>query len=149
MKVKIGTVLVADSDSYVIKSRVDAGGNGTVWKAEKQGDCRTYAVKILNSGTNDEKLARFRRGCQFCKESDHKHIIKVFDYVAESGIAYCVMPYYPKNLRTIIDEENDSFVLLSYIIQLCEAIRFIHNCVIFFMLDRVYVAYREIPICVK
>lgn len=44
------------------------------------------------------------------------HIVKVFDYVAEKGKAYCVMPYYSRNLRDVIDTENDSFVLLSYII---------------------------------
>lgn len=76
---------------------------------------------------NDEKLARFGRECQFSKDTDHKHIVKVLDYVAEKGKAYCVMPYYPKNLRTIIETKNDSFVLLDYIIQLCEAIQFIHH----------------------
>lgn len=82
----------------------------------------------MNDGTNTnpEKLARFGRECRFCKDTDHKHIVKVFDYVAEKGRAYCVMPYYPRILRTIVETENDSFVLLDYVIQLCEAIRFIH-----------------------
>ena len=29
------------------------------------------------------------------------HIVKVFDYVAEKGKAYCVMPYYSRNLRDV------------------------------------------------
>ena len=127
MNVKVGTVLEVNSNSYVITDYIAKGGNGAVWEARKQGDSGTYAIKVLSTN-NDEKLARFRRECQFCKETDHKHIIKVFDYVSERAMAYCVMPYYLKNLRTIIDEENDSFVLLDYIIQLCEAIRFIHHC---------------------
>lgn len=129
MKIQVGTVLELESNSYIIKEQIDEGGNGTVWKAEASGDSNVYAIKVLNNGAsrNAEKLARFGRECQFCKNSDHKHIVKVFDYVAEKDKAYCVMPYYSKNLRAVIATENDSFVLLSYIIQLCEALQFIHN----------------------
>lgn len=88
-----------------------------------------YAIKYLRDGKDKDKdkLFRFGKECQFCKNTDHKHILKVFDYVAEKGNAYCVMPYYTSNLRTVIVSENDSFVLLSYIIHLCEAIQFIHS----------------------
>lgn len=129
MEICVGTVLKLKLNQYVIKEKIDDGGNGVVWKAEVKGDSRPYAVKVLKNdrNKNKDKLARFGSECQFCKDADYKHIIKVFDYVAEKGNAYCIMPYFSKNLRRIIDEENDSFVLLSYIIQLCEAIQFIHN----------------------
>ena len=129
MEIQPGTILEFEHNKYIIMEQIDKGGNGTVWKAEAPGDSCVYAVKVLNDGTskNAGKLARFSRECQFCQNTDHKHIVKVFDYVADKGKAYCVMPYYPKNLRTVISAENDSFVLLSYIIQLCEAIRFIHH----------------------
>ena len=127
MKIQVGTVLELESNNYIIKEQIDQGGNGTVWKAEVSGDSQLYAIKVLNNGANEEKLARFSRECQFCTDTDHKHIVKVFDYVAEKGKAYCVMPYYSRNLRSVINTENDSFVLLSYIIQLCEALQFIHN----------------------
>ena len=129
MEIQVGTVLELESNSYIIKEQIDAGGNGTVWKAEVPGDSRVYAIKVLSEGAskNAEKLARFERECQFCKDTDHKHIVKVYDYVAEKCKAYCVMPYYSKNLRYVVDTESDSFVLLNYIIQLCEAIQFIHN----------------------
>lgn len=129
MKIQVGTIIEFESNNYVIKERIDQGGNGTVWKAEAPGKSGVFAIKVLNNNVNesDEKLARFRHECEFCKNADHKHIVKVIDYVAEKGKAYCVMPYYPKNLRTIVETENDSFVLLDYIIQLCEAIQFIHH----------------------
>lgn len=129
MNIQVGTILELESNNYIIKEYIDEGGNGTVWKAEDLGGSFVYAVKVLNDGAsrNTEKLARFGRECQFCKDSDHKHIVKVLDYVAEKGKAYCVMPYYPKNLRFVIENENDSFVLFNYIIQLCEAIQFIHS----------------------
>ena len=129
MKIRVGTIIEFESNNYIIKEQIDKGGNGTVWKAEVIGDSCTVAIKVLNNDANenDEKLARFGHECQFCMKADNKHIVKVLDYVAEKGKAYCVMPYYPKNLRTIVETENDSFVLLDYIIQLCEAIQFIHH----------------------
>lgn len=129
MRIKVGSVLEVASNNYIISERIDEGGNGVVWKAKVNAESHLYAVKVLKDdrNKNKDKLARFSSECQFCKDIEHKHIIKVLDYVAEEGNAYCIMPYYSKNLRTIIDEENDSFVLLSYIIQLCEAIQFIHS----------------------
>ncbi len=105
------------------------GGNGTVWKVKVDGDVSFYATKILNPEKikDSEKLERFVNECQFCKDTDHKHIIRVIDYFIEKEKAYCIMPYYSKNLRTVINTENDPFVLLKYIIQLCEAIKYIHN----------------------
>ena len=129
MEIQVGTILELESNSYIIREQIDQGGNGIVWKTEVPGHSRVYAIKVLSDAAsrNIEKLVRFGRECQFCKDTDHKHIVKVFDYVAEKGKAYCVMPYYSRNLRYVINTENDPFVLLSYIIQLCEAIQFIHN----------------------
>lgn len=129
MKVQVGTIIEFESKKYIIKEQIDKGGNGTVWKAEALGDSCAVAIKVLNNDVNenDEKLARFKHECEFCKNTNHRHIVKVLDYVAEKGKAYCVMPYYPKTLRTVVKTENDSFVLLDYIIQLSEAIRFIHH----------------------
>lgn len=128
MKAQVGTTLELESNKYTITEWIDDGGNGTVWKAEVTDDSRIYAVKFLTNGNDKKvKLARFERECQFCKEAESKHIVKIFDYVAEEGKAYSVMPYYSRNLRSVIAEENDSFVLLDYIIQLCEALQYIHN----------------------
>lgn len=129
MEIQVGTVLELGSNRYTITESIDGGGNGTVWKATIDESSCLYAIKVLKDGKDKDKdkLFRFGNECQFCKDTDHKHIVKVFDYVAEKGNAYCVMPYYASNLRTVIDEENDAFVLLDYIIQLCEAIQFIHS----------------------
>lgn len=129
MEIQVGSVLELESNKYIITERIDDGGNGTVWKAVIDGNSDLYAIKVLKDGKDrdKDKLARFGNECQFCKDTNHKHIVKVFDYVAEKGNAYCVMPYYSRNLRAVIDAENDSFVLLSYIIQLCEAVHFIHG----------------------
>ncbi len=129
MEIYVGAVLELESNNYTITKRIDDGGNGTVWKATIGDNSSFYAIKVLKSDKDKEKdkLFRFGKECQFCKDTNHNHIVKVFDYVAEKGNAYCVMPYYASNLRTVIDSENNSFVLLSYIIQLCEAIQYIHS----------------------
>lgn len=129
MDFQVGTVLELESNKYTITEPIDCGGNGTVWKATRDDSSCLYAIKVLRGGKDKDKdkLFRFGNECQFCKDTDHKHIVKVFGYIAEKGNAYCVMPYYASNLRTVIDTENDSFVLLNYIIQLCEAIKFIHS----------------------
>lgn len=129
MEIQIGTVLEQESNKYTITEQIDSGGNGTVWKAVIDDGSRSCAIKVLSDGKDKDKdkLFRFGNECQFCKDTKHKHIVKVFDYVAEKGNAYCIMPYYASNLRTVIDKENDSFILLDYIIQMCEAIQFIHS----------------------
>ncbi len=129
MKFQVGEILKSKLNNYTIKEQIDEGGNGTVWKVQIIGDSIEYAVKVLkgDKDKDKEKLSRFESECQFCIRAQHKHIVKVLDFIVEKGNAYCVMPYYPRNLRTIINTENDSFVLLNYIIQLCEAIQFIHN----------------------
>ena len=99
MEIQAGTILEFESNSYVIKEYIDMGGNGSVWKAELPGDSRPYAIKILNNDAsgNREKRARFDHECRFCKNTNNKNIVKIFDYIAEKGKAYCVMPYYSKN----------------------------------------------------
>jgi len=129
MVIQVGTVLDLESNKYIITEPIDSGGNGTVWKATTDDGSCLYAIKVLrdDKDKDKDKLFRFGKECQFCKETNHEHIVKIFDYVAEKGNAFCVMPYYASNLRSVIDTETDSFVLLSYIIQLCEAVQFIHS----------------------
>ena len=80
MKIQVGTVLELESISYIIREQIDESGNATVWKAEAPGDSHKYAIKVLSEGTSkhNEKLIRFSRECQFCKETYHRHIVKVF-----------------------------------------------------------------------
>ena len=129
MDIQCGSNLIIGAKNYKLTELIDSGGNGAVWKAELNDELCEYAVKVLNNGNdkNKTKLARFESECKFCQDSDYKHIVKILDYVIEKGKAYCVMPYYSRNLRSIIESENDSYVLLDYIIQLGEAIQFIHN----------------------
>lgn len=131
MKLMEGSVLDCEGASYILKSRIDNnnGGNATVWLAEVDGDPNQYAVKILNSenAKRSEKLDRFRKECEFCKKCNHPNILKVYSFIAESQNAFCIMPYYEDNLRSIINTKSDIFDLLSLIIKLCEAIQYIHK----------------------
>lgn len=90
MKIKVGTIIEFETKKHTIKERIDGGGNGTVWKVEIPGDSCTFAIKVLNNDAtkNSDKLARFKKECQFCKDTYSGHIVKVLDYVVEKGKAY-------------------------------------------------------------
>ena len=121
MKIQVGTVLELESTSYIIREQIDESGNSTVWKAEASGDSCIYAIKVLNEETSrhNEKLIRFDRECQFCKDTYNMHIVKVFDYVAEKGKAYCVMPYYYLYMVSLNDWlEYMDFIATDYVVKM-------------------------------
>ncbi len=129
MKLAENTSFEYNGTVYIIKSKIDDGGNAVVWLADVAEESNTYAIKVLNENSRREskKLERFKNECEFCKKNTHKNIIKIYDYLADEDKAFCIMPYYQSNLRRIIENENNPFVLLEYIIELCEAIQFIHQ----------------------
>ena len=47
MKIQVGTIIEFESNNYIIKERIDQGGNGTVWKAEAPGKSGMFAIKVL------------------------------------------------------------------------------------------------------
>ena len=81
MKINVGTIIEFGSKKYTIKERIDGGGNGTVWKAEIPGDSCTFSINVLNNDAtkNSDKLARFKKECQFCKDTYSRRIVKVLD----------------------------------------------------------------------
>jgi len=103
---------------------IGEGGSGVVWKA--QANNNNYAIKFINS-TDRDKIQRFNNELTFCKSNPNKNIISIIADGKLKGKRYYIMPLYPKTLRNVIDEEKDADVLVKYIFQLCNAIRFIHK----------------------
>lgn len=126
MKLKIGQTISLNGATYIVRENIGEGGNSTVWKAHTENG-EAVAIKVLKESINESKRKRFAKECRFCKENRHKNIVRIFDYAVEEDNSFCIMSYYPQNLRTIIKTENDTFALLNCIIQLCEAVRFIHQ----------------------
>lgn len=125
---KKNTKITINNTNYTLIESIGNGGSGDVWKAKSNGI--EYAVKFLKSDSN-EKIARFKNEIEFCKESNHKNIVKLIDDGEEDGRLYYIMPLYQKTFRTLINTENDVNVLISFILKLCSALKYIHKKEIF------------------
>lgn len=118
-----------------IKS-LGAGGNGYVWKVERDG--KEYAIKVLKlKKKNKEGRKRFYREIKFCENNRHNNLIHIYEhgYLEDKGEKYpCyIMPVYNSSLCSYIEEvkttENIEIISKSidYIIQICEGIKFLHE----------------------
>ena len=113
-----------------------AGGNGYVWKVERDG--KEYAIKVLKLKKKDKKgKKRFYREIKFCENNKHNNLIYIYEhgYLEDKGEKYpCyIMPVYNSSLCSYIEEvkttENIEIISKSidYIIQICEGIKFLHE----------------------
>ena len=82
-----------------IERIIGQGGMGVVYLARQQRPSRYVAVKVLLPATamNDQMhqhyLARFRREADIIATLDYIHIIPIYEYGEQNGLAYLVMPY--------------------------------------------------------
>ncbi|WP_313236477.1 serine/threonine-protein kinase [Sphingobacterium multivorum] len=121
---KKNEILEFEGPRYKLKEQKGSGGSGTVWTAESHGT--NFAIKYINSESSD-KVARFKSEILFCKNTDHKNIVKVISEGVYKDKSYYIMPYYSKTLRDIIDSETAVDTLVRYILKLCNAVKFIHK----------------------
>lgn len=93
---------------YEIKEMVGQGGMASVYKAYHPATDRFVAVKVMlpNMAVDETFVKRFQREAQFVASLQHIHILQVFDYGEQDGIAYLVMPYLPGN--TLADKIRDN-----------------------------------------
>jgi len=123
---KKGVVISNNNVDYSLIEPIGEGGSGVVWKAQANGN--NYAIKFLNpTDKNKDKIERFNKELTFCKSNQNKNIISIIADGKFKEKQYYIMPLYPKTLRDVIDKEEDADVLVKYIIQLCNAVRFIHK----------------------
>jgi hypothetical protein len=120
---RLKQITIGNTNYELIKT-IGNGGSGVVWKAKSNGN--EYAVKFINSD-DDNKIARFKKEIKFCKTGNHKNIIKIIADGEQNGKPYYVMPLYPRTFKNLIDTEKDADVLISFILKLCGALKFIHN----------------------
>ena len=121
---KKGVVISKNNVDYSLIEKIGGGGSGVVWKA--QANSNNYAIKFLDSN-EETKIERFNKELTFCKSNQNKNIISIIADGEFDGIRYYIMPLYPRTLRNVINEEKDADVLVKYIFQLCNAVRFIHK----------------------
>jgi eukaryotic-like serine/threonine-protein kinase len=79
---------------YRIKDSLGYGGMATVYRAEDINLQRDVAVKIFRprDGMNADFLHRFEREARVLARLDHPHILPVYDYGEQDGLAFLLMP---------------------------------------------------------
>ena len=94
---------------YRIKSKLGAGGMGTVYRATRLLIGDVVAIKILHSEQKDPKAAeRFRREAQASARLKHLNAVTIYDFgVTDDGLQYLVMDLVEgETLRHIIKQQG-------------------------------------------
>lgn len=125
-----GKRIIVDGKEYCLGDQIGSGRNGLVFAAST-GSSFEYAVKFLNIKETDpefsEKKQRFLSELQFCENSDHPYVLKAVGHGEYNGLLLYVMPRYDQTLRNVIDQNHDYVHLLEYCVQLCEAVKYVHD----------------------
>jgi len=80
---------------YLIENKVGSGRRGSVFAAtDTQLDLKV-AVKVLSSSFSEQAIDHFLHQAQRLKRLNHRHIIDVFDYDRDNGLAYIVEEFAP------------------------------------------------------
>lgn len=89
MKNLIGSTL----GQYQLLEIIGEGGMSTVYRAHQTSMARDVAVKVIQptAEQHEEFFARFDREAHVIAALSHAHILKVFDYGVQEGIAYLAM----------------------------------------------------------
>lgn len=65
---------------------------GEVWRAiDKRGGERPVALKMVAFGQDDEAVARIRNEARAVRAIDSSHVVKIFDFGYDGGIAFIAM----------------------------------------------------------
>ena len=85
-----GTVILG---RYRLDSVLGRGGMGSVWRAEHLQLRSPVAVKLLDPSisSDEQMLARFMREAQSAASLRSPHVVQIFDYGVEDGIAFIAM----------------------------------------------------------
>lgn len=81
--------------AYRIIQQIGEGGMAAVYKAYQASMDRNVAIKVLPGqlAGSEEFVKRFQQEARIIARLEHPHILPVFDYGEENGIAYFVMRY--------------------------------------------------------
>jgi serine/threonine protein kinase len=120
----------------VLERQLGHGGMGVVYLARQTRPARRVAVKIMrpqfasSSEINQEFLARFRREADVIARLEHVHIMPIYEYGEQDGLAYLVMPYLTGgSLRDILAQRGRLPLseVITYIDQATSALDYAHT----------------------
>jgi serine/threonine protein kinase len=101
---------------YAVKEALGQGGNGIVFRVERDNG-ESFAAKILNlDRPSQEKIKRFRNEIHFCQNNENQHIVQVYDYgLTETGAPFFIMPLFSFSLRKAIKTINSDEAIRIFI----------------------------------
>ena len=78
---------------YHLQELLGVGGMGAVYRAHQSALGRDVAVKVLPGELAQERgyIDRFKREAHIAASLEHPHIVPIYDYGTQDGIAYVVM----------------------------------------------------------
>ncbi|HNQ15027.1 MAG TPA: serine/threonine-protein kinase, partial [Pyrinomonadaceae bacterium] len=118
-------------NQYLIKEKIGAGGQGTVYKALDTKLNRTVVIKILppELTAKTANFKRFEREAQLCSQLDHPNICTIYDFHEADGVYYIAMQHIEgKNVRQLVaGRPLEMRSALSIAVQVCDALAFSHS----------------------
>ncbi len=118
-------------NQYLIKEKLGAGGQGTVYKALDTKLNRMVVIKVLppELTAKTANFKRFEREAQLCSQLDHPNICTIYDFHQANGIYYIAMQYIEgKNVRQIVaGRPLELKSALSIAVYVCDALAYTHS----------------------
>jgi serine/threonine protein kinase len=116
---------------YKLLEIIGSGGMGTVFRAQKEGFGKSYAVKLIKRGMDtDSILNRFRRERQLLAQLEHPGIARLLDGgTTADGLPYFVMEYVEGLTLNDYCQSNrlDVGARLELFQKICAAVTFAHQ----------------------
>ena len=118
----------------ILEKLIGQGGMGNVYLAQQARPQRQVAVKILrpvseNKEIDGQFLRRFQREANLIAKLEHVHIVPIYEYGEQDGLAYLVMPYLAGgSLRDLLTQRGSLNLpdTLHYMRQAAEALDYAH-----------------------
>lgn len=84
-----------DLPGYTIDKELGRGGYGAVFRAKRQSDGQTVAIKVLlpRVAVQPEEIEKFLREMSVTAQLRHPNLIKLFDQGHSDGLPYFIMEY--------------------------------------------------------
>lgn len=127
-------IIELENKKYKICDSIGLGGNGKVFKAYNVGDEKDIrAIKFVIP--NSKEKIRLKKEIEIFMGTRESNIVPIYDYDFrqikvrgnDKDEYYYSMPVYDCTLRDIMCEITDYKIIISYILQLCNAIKVIHD----------------------
>lgn len=90
--------------AFTIAERIGSGGYGVVYRAVQQTVQRDVAIKIIlpHFANHPVFIRRFEAEAQLIAQLEHPHIVPLYDYWREPGVAFLIMRLLQNDLSTTI-----------------------------------------------